>query len=54
MALELGPLEVAAQQVTGAKLADAKLFWRAGLIERGRGAKLLAPYLQSSAPLRHT
>ena len=52
--LELGVVEVAAQQVAGAQLADPQLLGRARLGERRERAQLLAPYLQSSAPRRQT
>ena len=52
--LELGVVEVAAQQVARAQLAHPQVLRRARLGERGEGAQLLAPHLQSSAPRRQT
>ena len=52
--LELGVVEVAAQQVAGAELADPQVLGRSRLGERGERPELLAPHLQSSAPLRQT
>ena len=55
MPFELGSLEVSAQEVARAKLADAQVLARAGLVERcGRPQLLPSDYVQSSAPRRQT
>ena len=50
----LGVVEVAAQQVASAQLADPQVLGRPRLGERREAAQLLALYLQSRAPLRQT
>jgi hypothetical protein len=52
--LELLPLEVAAQQVTGAELADAEVVEGARSLERRQASELLPPYFQLRAPRRQT
>jgi hypothetical protein len=54
MLLELLALEVAAQQVARAKLADPEIVAGARPLERRQAAKLLPPYLQFRAPRRQT
>jgi hypothetical protein len=52
--VELGALEVAAEQVAGAELADAKVVDGRRPVEGRQGAELLAPYFQFRAPRRQT
>ena len=52
--VEVDSLEVAAQHVAGAQLADAEVLRGLRLLERGEGPDLAALYLQSNAPLRQT
>ena len=54
MLLELGALEVAAEQVAGAELTDAKVVDRGRSVEGRQSAELLAPYFQFRAPRRQT
>jgi hypothetical protein len=54
MLLELLALEVAAQQVARAELANPEIVDRARPLERRQAAELLPPYFQFRAPRRQT
>jgi hypothetical protein len=52
--LELLALEIAAEQVTRAELADAEIVEGARTLERRKAPELLPSYFQLRAPRRQT